>query len=64
MVCIHLKELYRLCQQHELRFQLSSSDLVRIVCHECGEHEVCPSVLTDEFEADVSVEEEEIRDRT
>ena len=51
MACQHLQELYDLCQTHELRFQLSGSDLVRIVCRECGEQEVCPSVLTDEYDA-------------
>ena len=50
MACIHLQRLFELCQEHDLRFQLSSSDLVRIVCHECGDKEVCPSVLTDEYD--------------
>lgn len=34
-----------------MRFQLSGSELVRIVCRECGEQDVCPSVLTDEYDA-------------
>lgn len=51
MACVHLQKLFDLCQEHELRFQLSGTDLVRIVCRECGEQEVCPSVLTDEYEA-------------
>jgi len=45
MACIHLKELYRLCQEHDLRF--SGSDLIRIVCRECDSEEVCPSTLTE-----------------
>ena len=48
MPCSHLNELYRLCQKHELK--LSSSDLIRIVCPECGEAEVCPSTLTMEYD--------------
>lgn len=48
MPCIHLKKLYQLCEQTGLK--LSSSDLIRISCRECGEVEVCPSVLLDEFE--------------
>ena len=44
MACTHLKELYQLCQQHGLRF--SGSDLIRIVCRECGSVETCPSTLT------------------
>jgi hypothetical protein len=47
MICVHLKELFQLCQENEIR--LSSSDLVRVVCQQCGAHEVCPSALTSEF---------------
>ena len=48
MTCKHLKELYEICQAHQLK--LSSTDLVRIVCPQCGVEEVCPSVLSDEYE--------------
>lgn len=51
MTCVHLQQLYQLCQDHDLK--ISSGDLVRMVCKQCGEHEVCPSVLTDEYDADV-----------
>jgi hypothetical protein len=30
--------------------KLSSSDIIRITCTECGEVEVCPSVLLEEYE--------------
>ena len=43
MACTHLRKLYQLCQEQELFF--SGSDLVRIVCKECGSEEVCPSSL-------------------
>ena len=43
MVCIHLRQLYQLCLDQQIR--LSSSDLVRIVCQQCGEQEICPSNL-------------------
>lgn len=49
MTCIHLQRLYKLCQDHELK--LASSDLIRVVCQQCEEQEVCPSTLTDEYEA-------------
>lgn len=49
MPCVHLVKLYQLCQQEGLR--LGSSDLIHIVCEQCGEKEVCPSVLTDEYDA-------------
>ncbi len=49
MTCKHLKQLYDYCQNHNLR--LSSTDLIRIVCPQCGVEEVCPSVLYDEYEA-------------
>lgn len=45
MPCIHLRELYELCEKHELR--ISSHDAIRIVCRQCEEQEVCPSSLTD-----------------
>jgi len=48
MTCKHLKELYEICQTHRLK--LSSSDLIRIVCPQCGVEEVCPSVLAEEYE--------------
>ena len=49
MTCKHLKELYEICQTHQLR--LSSSDLIRIVCPQCGIEEVCPSILAEEYDA-------------
>jgi hypothetical protein len=48
MTCKHLHDLYELCQTHRLK--LSSSDLIRIVCPQCGVEEVCPSVLAEEYE--------------
>lgn len=48
MTCKHLKELYEVCQAHQLK--LSSTDLIRIVCPQCGVEDVCPSVLADEYE--------------
>ncbi|TWT31294.1 hypothetical protein KOR34_46700 [Posidoniimonas corsicana] len=48
MPCSHLRELYRLCEENQLR--LSAADLIHIVCDQCGEKEVCPSVLTDEYD--------------
>lgn len=48
MACVHLQQLYQLCQEHHLR--LSSSDLVHIVCEQCGKQEVCPSALLESAE--------------
>ncbi len=45
MPCVHLRELYELCEKHEL--QIASSDAIRIVCKQCDEQDVCPSSLTD-----------------
>ncbi|MCE5268779.1 MAG: hypothetical protein LLG00_12930 [Planctomycetaceae bacterium] len=49
MPCKHLTELYELCKTH--RLMLSSTDLIRIICPECGVEDVCPSVLCEEYEA-------------
>ena len=50
MTCTHLNQLYQLCQDNRLK--LSGSDLIHIVCHQCGEQEVCPSTLVEEVEAE------------
>jgi hypothetical protein len=49
MPCKHLKELYEMCQRHQIK--LSSSDLIRVLCPQCGTEEVCPSVLWEEYDA-------------
>ena len=49
MVCVHLKQLYQLCQDQQLK--LSGTDLVHVVCKQCGIQEVCPSILMDEYDA-------------
>ena len=49
MACKHLKDLFEICQKHHLT--LSSSDLIRIACPQCGIEEVCPSVLAEEYES-------------
>lgn len=49
MPCEHLKQLYELCNEHELR--LSSSDVIRIVCPHCQVEETCPSVHLSEYES-------------
>jgi hypothetical protein len=46
MTCVHLQQLFKLCQQHDLK--LSGSDLIHVVCRQCGAHDVCPSALLDE----------------
>ena len=57
MTCVHLRKLYQLCQDEDLR--LGGTDLIRIVCHQCGEQEVCPSLLTDEYESSEKDETDE-----
>lgn len=48
MACIHLQQLYDLCREHEIK--LGGSDLIRLVCEQCGKQEVCPSMLVDHRE--------------
>ena len=56
MTCVHLRKLYQLCQEEDLR--LGGADLIRIVCHQCGEQQVCPSALMDELDSDGGESEE------
>lgn len=49
MTCEHVKQLYQLCQAHNLK--LTSGDLIRIVCPQCGVADVCPSVYSAEYDA-------------
>jgi hypothetical protein len=60
MPCKHLTQLYDFCQTHNLK--LSSTDLIRIVCPQCGVDEVCPSTLADEYETKHHEPEEEAKD--
>ncbi len=48
MTCKHLRELIETCRRNNLKF--SSSDLIRMVCPNCGVEEECPSVLWEEYE--------------
>lgn len=48
MPCKHLRELYEMCQRYNLR--LSSTDLIRLVCPQCGLEGDCPSVLYEQYE--------------
>lgn len=48
MSCRHLHQLFDVCREHSIK--LSSTDLIRIVCRECGISEECPSMLCDEYD--------------
>ena len=52
MVCVHLKELYQLMEEKELR--IGGTDLVRIACRQCDELDVCPSMLTEHYDEQVA----------
>ena len=62
MTCVHLQQLYKLCQDQELK--LSGTDLIRVVCTKCGVQEVCPSTLMDEYDAKHPEEDEAASTRT
>jgi hypothetical protein len=61
MTCVHLQQLYQLCQESQLK--LSSSDLIHIVCKQCERQEVCPSVLVEESEREHPEEGQSARQR-
>ena len=49
MPCVHLKQLIQLCEEHHLK--VAGSDVVHLVCEQCGQQEVCPDMMIDEYEA-------------
>ena len=49
MPCVHLKQLIQLCEEHQLK--VGGSDVVHFVCEQCGQQEVCPDVMIDEYDA-------------
>lgn len=49
MSCKHLKELYEMCARNDVK--LSSTDLIRVVCSQCGVEEECPSLLCAAYDA-------------
>ena len=49
MTCVHLQQLFKRCQDQKLKF--GGSDLIRVVCYQCGLQGVCPSVLMDEYDS-------------
>jgi len=48
MSCVHLKKLYELCAKEEIK--IGATDLVRLVCTQCGQQEVCPNALMENYE--------------
>lgn len=50
MVCEHLKQLYQFCLDQKIR--LGGSDLIHVVCEQCGRKEVCPSNLRTDGDAE------------
>ena len=48
MTCVHLQQLVQLCESSQIK--LSSSDLIHMVCEQCGKKEVCPSELFEDFD--------------
>ncbi len=59
MVCEHLRQLYQLCLDQQIR--LSGSDLIHVVCQQCGRKDVCPSNLRDDRDDEPAVA---VSDRT
>ena len=49
MPCVHLRELIQLCEDHDIK--VGGSDVVHLVCKQCGQQEVCPDVMIDEYDA-------------
>jgi hypothetical protein len=48
MACVHLQELFQLCQENDLK--VSGADLVHFVCEKCNRQEVCPMSMMEQQE--------------
>ncbi len=48
MPCVHLQQLYQLCRDSQVK--LSSAELIHVVCRQCNQEEVCPSLLFEQYE--------------
>lgn len=40
MTCVNLQTIYRVCE--ETGVAIGKTDLIRMVCNECADQEVCP----------------------
>ena len=60
MPCVHLKQLIQLCEDHHLK--VGGSDVIHLVCEQCGQQEVCPDVMLDEYEAREEASSEDDKD--
>lgn len=49
MPCVHLRQLIQLCEENQVT--MGGSDVIHLVCHQCGQQEVCPDMLMDEYDA-------------
>ncbi|MCP4079920.1 MAG: hypothetical protein GY819_02570 [Planctomycetaceae bacterium] len=58
MPCNQLKELYQLCEKND--FKIGSLDIVRLICKKCNVKEVCPAVLIEEYESELTGERYEL----
>lgn len=56
MPCVHIQQLYQLCRDSQVK--LSSAELIHLVCRQCNQEEVCPSLLYEQYE-EMNQEEEE-----
>lgn len=48
MPCVHLRQLIQLCEDHQIK--VGGADVIHLVCNECGQQEVCPDMLMDEYD--------------
>ena len=60
MTCVHLQHLYDLCDKEGLK--LSSSDLIQIICKQCGRQDVCPSTLSEHYPESEGADAESVKD--
>lgn len=52
MPCVHLRQLIQLCEDNQIK--VGGSDVIHLVCEQCGQQEVCPDMMLDEYDARVA----------
>ena len=57
MPCVHLRQLIQLCEDNQIK--VGGADIIHFVCEQCGQQEVCPDIMLDEYDARASRDQQQ-----